>query len=123
VGAWSSDGAKIAYISDADGEDEVYVINQDGSGKAEQLTHDFHAMLYAPEWHRTESESRSPIRRKLFVLTLEDKKAVQVAQDPGGRLRITSGRPTEDILHLQRRTRTGSGRSTYGAWRTDKCIA
>src|SRR5205807_232694 len=47
---WSPDGAKIAFISDLDGEDEVYLANQDGSGKPEQLTHGFHAMLYAPEW-------------------------------------------------------------------------
>ncbi|HEX4537383.1 MAG TPA: hypothetical protein VH140_10580, partial [Candidatus Acidoferrum sp.] len=38
-GRWSPDGAKIAFISDLDGEDQVYLINQDGSGKPEELTH------------------------------------------------------------------------------------
>jgi tricorn protease len=47
---WSPDGAKIAFVSDMDGEDELYLINQDGSGKAEELTHGFHAMLYQPVW-------------------------------------------------------------------------
>ncbi len=85
---WSPDGAKIAYISDADGEDEVYLINQDGSGKPEQLTHDFHAMLYAPEWAADGKRLAFADKDgKLFVLTLEDKKVVQVAQDPGGNLR------------------------------------
>jgi tricorn protease len=85
---WSPDGAKIAYISDADGEDEVYVANQDGSGKPEQLTHDFHAMLYAPEWAPDGKRiAFSDKDGKLFVLTLEDKKVAQVAQDPGGRMR------------------------------------
>ena len=85
---WSPDSAKIAYISDADGEDEVYVINQDGSGKPEQLTHDFHAMLYAPEWAPDGKRiAFSDKDGKLFVLTLEDKKVAQAAQDPGGRLR------------------------------------
>src|SRR5256885_312439 len=41
---WSPDGAKIAFVSDLDGEDEVYLVNQDGSGHPEQLTHGFHAM-------------------------------------------------------------------------------
>ena len=85
---WSPDGAKIAYISDADGEDEVYVINQDGSGKVEQLTHDFKAMLYSPEWAPDGKRIAFGDKDgKLYVLTLEDKKVAQVAQDPGGTMR------------------------------------
>jgi tricorn protease len=87
-GRWSPDGAKIAYVSDADGEDEVYLINQDGSGKTEQLTHDFHAMLYAPEWAPDGKRiAFSDKDGKLYVLTLEDKKVTQIAKDPSGRLR------------------------------------
>jgi tricorn protease len=36
--SWSPNGKWIAYISDATGEDEIYIIAQDGKGKAEQLT-------------------------------------------------------------------------------------
>lgn len=35
---WSPDGRWIAYISDASGEDEIYIVPQDGSGPARQLT-------------------------------------------------------------------------------------
>jgi tricorn protease len=35
---WSPDGRWIAYISDASGEDEIYMLPQDGSSPAKQLT-------------------------------------------------------------------------------------
>jgi tricorn protease len=85
---WSPDSAKIAFVSDLDGEDEVYLISQDGSGKPEQLTHGFQAMLYAPEWASDGKHiAFSDKDGKLFVLTLDGKKATQVAKDAGGNLR------------------------------------
>jgi tricorn protease len=85
---WSPDGAKIAFISDLDGEDQVYLINQDGSGKPEQLTHGFQAMLYAPEWAPDGKRlAFSDKDGKLYVLTLDDRKVTQIAKDAGGNLR------------------------------------
>ena len=85
---WSPDGAKIAFISDLDGEDEVYLVNQDGSAKPEQLTHGFHAMLYAPEWAPDGKRlAFSDKDGKLFVFTLDDKKTAEIARDRDGRLR------------------------------------
>ena len=38
--SWSPDGRRVAWLSDATGEYELYVANQDGSGEAKQLTKD-----------------------------------------------------------------------------------
>lgn len=35
---WSPDGKWVAYISDATGEDEIYIVPQDGKGKPVQIT-------------------------------------------------------------------------------------
>ncbi len=47
---WSPDGKWIAYISDATGEDQLYVIAQDGKGAPVQLTADFNVWLFPPVW-------------------------------------------------------------------------
>ncbi|MBN2375906.1 MAG: PD40 domain-containing protein [Sedimentisphaerales bacterium] len=47
---WSPDGRYIAYISDATGEDEIYIIPQDGSAPAEQITYGAETYKYAIKW-------------------------------------------------------------------------
>ena len=47
---WSPDGKSIAYLSDATGENEIYVRNQDGKGEPQQITHDADTYYYAPIW-------------------------------------------------------------------------
>ena len=84
---WSPDGSTIAFVSDMDGEDEVYLINQDGLSKPQQLTHGFHAMLYRLTWSPDGKRiAFSDKDGKLYVLTLEDKKVIQIAQNPNGRI-------------------------------------
>ena len=84
---WSPDGARIAFISDMDGEDELYLISQDGTGKPEELTHGFHAMLNKPTWAPDGKRiAFSDKDGKLYVITLDDKKVAQIAQNPRGRI-------------------------------------
>ena len=84
---WSPDGASIVYVSDIDGEEELYRISQDGQGKPEELTHGFHAMLYQPSWAADGKRiAFSDKDGKLYVLTLDDKKVTQIAQNPRGRI-------------------------------------
>jgi len=75
---WSPDGKSIAYLSDASGEYELYVRNQDGSGEPRRLTRDGDTWRMPPAW--------SPDSRKLAYA------------DKHGRLRIlevTSGAQRE----------------------------
>ncbi|NOX37848.1 MAG: protease [Calditrichaeota bacterium] len=55
--SWSPDGKWIAYISDASGEDEIYIIPQHGRGKPKQLTRNSQGYRFKPVW--------SPDSRKL----------------------------------------------------------
>ena len=47
---WSPDGRSIAYVSDASGEDELYVRPQDGSGSPVQLTTGADTYKYELQW-------------------------------------------------------------------------
>ncbi len=47
--SWSQDGKRVAYVSDAGGEDAIWVRDADGGG-ARALTSDNFGRLYAPRW-------------------------------------------------------------------------
>lgn len=46
--AWSPDGTKIVFRTDRDGNDEIYIMNADGSGQT-RLTNDT-ASDFRPSW-------------------------------------------------------------------------
>jgi tricorn protease len=82
---WSPDGKRVSYVSDRTGEDQVYVVDQDGFGKPEQLTTQFAAQLQAPEWSPDGKRLVfSDKDGKIFVLTVADKKVVEIADDAFG---------------------------------------
>lgn len=84
---WSPDGRFIAYISDATGEEEIYVVPQDGSGPAQQLTNDGKEMRYSPRWSPDSKKiAFSDKEGRLFVITVATKQKVQVADERRGQL-------------------------------------
>ena len=47
---WSPDGKWISYISDATGENEVYIRSQDGKGEPQQITQNADTYYFEPIW-------------------------------------------------------------------------
>jgi tricorn protease len=96
---WSPDGSRIAFISDKTGEEEVWVIAQDGSTPAEQLTNGGKAMRYAPEWSADGKQIAFGDKDgKIFVLTLADKKLIEIVDAPSGQLTDYTWSPRGNFL-------------------------
>jgi tricorn protease len=85
---WSPDGRKVAFISDRSGEDEVWLVDQDGSGKPEPLTSGGKAMRYAAEW--APDGKRLAFGDKdgrLYIVTVADRKLARIADNSNGMIR------------------------------------
>ena len=91
---WSPDGRRIAYISDVSGEEELYLVDQDGSGTPERLTTNGDMMRYPPAW--------SPDGRylafadksgRLWTLEIATRRLTEVAHDSSGNLYDQSWSP------------------------------
>jgi len=110
---WSPDGSRIAFISDKSGEEEVYVIAQDGTTPAEQLTTGGKAFRYAPEWAADGKRIAFGDKDgRIFVLTLADRKLIQVVDAPFGQIRDYAWSPRGNHLAFSMSNNTGF-RSIY----------
>jgi tricorn protease len=78
---WSSDGKWIAYISDATGEDEIYIIPQDGSALPTQLTKNSdnykYQILWSPDAKNILWADRA---QRLRYIDIDSKTVHEVAQ-------------------------------------------
>jgi len=105
---WSPDGSRIAFISDKTGEEEVWVIAQDGSTPAEQLTTGGKAFRYAPEWAPDGKRiAFSDKDGKVYVLTLADKKLTEIADSKRGQIRDYAWSPRGNHLAFSMPNETG----------------
>ncbi len=53
--AWSSNGKRIAFVSDRTGENEIWITDAMGAGNSLQLTHGLKTNLYSPRWTSDDS--------------------------------------------------------------------
>lgn len=85
---WSPDGSQIAFISDLSGEEELYLAPQDGSKAPEQITKGGSCMRYQPQWSADGKHiAFSDKEGKIWVVTLADRKLVEIVASRRGAIR------------------------------------
>ncbi len=81
--AWSTDGKRLAYISDVSGEEELFVQAQDGATAAQALTSDSRARYSSPRWSSDGKRiAFADQTGRLHVIEIATKLRVVVAKDP-----------------------------------------
>ena len=81
--AWSSDGKRLAYISDRSGEEELYVQAQDGATPAQAVTTGSTGRYMAPRWSADDRRiALADQTGRLYVVELASKRRIAVAKDP-----------------------------------------
>ncbi len=112
---WSPDGRNVAYISDADGEDELWIVDQEGKQPARQLTDGHAVRLVGLEWSPDgERIAFTDIQGRLMVVPVGEGDEVQVADDPWGAIRDLAWSPHGG--HLALTLRNGAGVSRLYVW-------
>ncbi len=80
--AWSPDGKQVAFISDQSGEEEIWLVAQDGSEAPKALTHGSHERLYRPVWSPDGKRlAYSDKEGRIFVVRVPEGDKVQVADE------------------------------------------
>ena len=106
---WSPDGKWIAYISDASGEDEIYIMSQDGKSDPVQLTKNGETYKYQPYWS---SDSKKLLwgdkMQRLHYVDIDTKEVTLVDKATAWEIRnytwspdsrwIAYAKPEEDVM-------------------------
>lgn len=112
---WSPDGSRIAFISDRTGEEELYVVAQDGAGQPEQLTRNGAGMRYQPAWSPDGSRiAFSDKDGRVTVYTFETRALTQVVDAAHGQVRDYVWSPRGN--HLAFGMRGDNGFSSIHVW-------
>jgi tricorn protease len=105
---WSPDGRQIAYISDKSGEEEIWVIAQDGSTAAEQLTTGGSAQRYGTSWSPDGKKiAFSDKDGKVYVLTVATKQFQMIADAPNGQIRDYDWSPKGNYIAYSMQIKNG----------------
>ena len=96
---WSPDGKQIAFISDLSGEDQVYLVAQDGKGKAEALTSGpggpAENLVWAPDGKHLAFTDKDGV---VYVLGVADRKLAKAAKDEFARVGDLAWSPDGQFL-------------------------
>jgi tricorn protease len=107
---WSPDGAQIAFISDISGEEELYLIDQAGTGKPQALTKGSQAMRYTPAWSPDGKYiAFSDKDGRVFVVTVADRSQREVARSTRTQIRDYTWSPRGNHLAFSMPDENGAG--------------
>ena len=96
---WSPDGKYIAYISDATGEDEIYMTDASGGSKPIQLTSNGDNYKYGLEWSPDSKKiAYSDRKQNLFYVDIQSRDNVKVLYSDHGELNDYSWSPDSKYL-------------------------
>ena len=116
--SWSPDGSQIAFISDMSGEEELYLAPQDGSKRPEQITRGGSAMRYQPEWSADGKRLAFGDKDgKIWVVTLADRKMIEIVDSPRGQIRDYAWSPRGNYLAFSMPANRNNMASVY-IWST-----
>jgi tricorn protease len=78
---WSPDGKWIAYVSDASGEDEIWIEAQDGNSQPQRITSNGDNYKYRIDWSPDSKKIMWADRKqKLYFVDIESKNITEVAK-------------------------------------------
>jgi tricorn protease len=81
--AWSSDGKRLAFVSDRSGEEEIYIQAHDGEQPALQVTSGSTARYFSPQWSGDDKRlAFCDNAGRLFVVDVAGKQRIALARDP-----------------------------------------
>ncbi|MBN2367272.1 MAG: PD40 domain-containing protein, partial [Calditrichaeota bacterium] len=91
---WSPDGKWISFISDKTGEDEIYIIRQDGNANPVQITSNAETYKYQPYWSPDSKKLLWSDRlQRLRYVDIESKETKEVTQSKVWEIRDYSWSP------------------------------
>jgi tricorn protease len=96
---WSPDGRQVAFISDRSGEDQLWLVGQDGLGAPQQITTGLVGMLYAPAWSPDGRQiAFSDKEGRIHVVTVADKRLRTIADEERGQVNDYAWSPGGSFL-------------------------
>jgi len=106
--SWSPDGRWISYISDKTGEEEIWVISQDGSTPGQQLTSGGKAQRYGTLWSPDSKKiAFSDKDGKVFVVTVASKQLQTIVDAPNGQIGDYTWSPKGSFVAYSMQSKNG----------------
>lgn len=105
---WSPDGKWIAFLSDKSGEFEIYIVPQDGTGAAQQLTSGADTYKYHLLWSPDSKKiAWCDKKNRIRYVDVQTKKVTDVATNPDWEMRDFSWSPDSKWIAYSKTKQVG----------------